>query len=46
MELLQARYLVHVQHYSTCQYTLAQQFTLRALVKIIQDVKQTTLAYS
>lgn len=43
---LQARYLVSVQHEPAYQNALAQQFTLRALVKIIQDVKQTTLAYS
>lgn len=43
---LRARYPVSVQHEPAFQHTLAQQFTLRALVKIIQDVKQTTLAYS
>lgn len=43
---LQARYPVSVQHEPAYQNALAQQFTLRALVKIIQDVKQTTLAYS
>lgn len=43
---LQARYPVSVQHEPAYQNTLAQQFTLRALVKIIQNVKQTTLAYS
>lgn len=43
---LQARYPVAVQHEPAYQNALAQQFTLRALVKIIQDVKQTTLAYS
>lgn len=43
---LQARYRVSVQHEPAYQNARAQQFTLRALVKIIQDVKQTTLAYS
>ncbi|MEJ5072137.1 hypothetical protein WH357_07295 [Enterobacter ludwigii] len=42
---LRARYPVSVQHEPAYQNVLAQQFTLRALVKIIQDVKQTTLAY-
>lgn len=43
---LRARYPVSVQHEPAYQHAQAQQFTLRALVKIIQDVKQTTLAYS
>ncbi|MGV3346141.1 esterase/lipase family protein [Enterobacteriaceae bacterium LUAb1] len=42
---LQARYPVAVQHEPAYQNAQAQQFTLRALVKIIQAVKQTTLAY-
>ncbi|MFZ4835369.1 lipase/acyltransferase domain-containing protein [Rouxiella sp. Mn2063] len=41
---LQARYQVEVDHESAYQNSDAQQFTLRALVKIIQQVQHTTLA--
>ncbi|AIR86451.1 esterase/lipase family protein [Pantoea rwandensis] len=40
---LQARFQVSVEHESAFQNQLAQQFTLRALVKIVQNIKQTTL---
>ena len=40
---LQARFQVSVEHEPAFQNQLAQQFTLRALVKIIQNIKQTTL---
>ncbi|VEI72003.1 hypothetical protein [Serratia rubidaea] len=42
---LRARYRIAVQHEPAYQNTLAQQFTLRALIKIIQEVQHTTLAY-
>lgn len=42
---LQARYQVSVEHEPAYKNTLAQQFTLRALVKIVQEVQHTKLAY-
>lgn len=42
---LQASFQVSVSHEAAFKHRLAQQFTLRALVKIVQQIQQTALRY-